>query len=167
MGSDQIRTTLVLNEKDRQLIRDSGKTVTGFFGELLSLYKAMSVNTWTEGSYVIGMDRFCLLNQRNLHQILGIAKTSHKEELGALVGRGFRESLALQESKADMDTLAERFNTILRWGRVCLQNNYKRIVLRDPIVPEVDFNKNLLENYFGVRLGVTDPNTYRQVFEVK
>lgn len=167
MKGYQIRTTVVLSEKDRQLIRDSGKTVTDFVGELIALYRGMSVSAWTDGSYVIGMDRFCLINQRNLHQILDNAKASNKKELGTVMGRGFRESLTLQEPKANMDALAERFNKTLRWGRICLQNNYKRIVLRDPIVPEVDFNKNLLENYFEVSLEVTDPNTYRQVFEVR
>ncbi len=166
MELDQIRTTIVLHEKDRQLIKDSGKTMTDFFTELLNLYRAMSVSTWADGSYVIGQDRFCLVNQRNLQQVVKSSRSSDKD-LGVIVGRGFRESLVLQESRVTMDMLAERFNKLLRWGRICLQNNYKRIVLRDPIIPEVEFNRTFLESYFDVTLEVSDPNTYRQVFEVK
>ncbi len=167
MESDHIRTTVVLSEKDRQLIRASGKTMTDFFGELLLLYKDLSVNTWTDGSYVIGMDRFCLMNQRNLQRILSSCRTSDKKELGSAIGTGFRESLVMEESRISMDELVERFNKMLRWGRICSQNTHRRIVLRDPIVPDVDFNKSFLEHYFGVSLEVADPNTYRQVFEVK
>ena len=80
-----IRTTLVINSEDRELIKGSGKTISDFFTELLNLYKNMTIDNWTDGSYIIGFDRYCLINKTCLNQILNNFKTDKK--VGEIIGR--------------------------------------------------------------------------------
>jgi len=162
-----VRTTIVFTNEDRELIKASGKTINDFFSDLLQLYKKMSINNWADGSYIVNEDRYCFINQRNLNQLIKNSKIDDIQEIGRIIGNGFRESLLPQNPNLTMEDLAEHLEKILRWGRICLQNNNQRIVLRDPIISNADFNKNLLESFFAIRLEVSDPNAFRQVFELK
>lgn len=163
--NSSFRTTILLDNEDRELIKKSGKTISDFFADLMIIFKRMSINNWTDGLYMID-DRFCLINQRNINQFIN-KSNEDLQNMGRIIGKGFRETIVLENPEITIKTLSDHLNKLLRWGRVCIQNNNKRIVFREPIIPKVEFNRGFLESFFNMNLEVSDPNEYRQVFEVK
>ena len=169
-GAEKVKTTLFLSEEDRETVRRSGKTVEHFFGELMRLYRLLTMDRWSEGSFYHGYIRVCFLRAETLNYLL---ENSKFEDLRS-VGREHGEKMLLAFKYAfdwevadpkNRERLTQTFNMRIGWGQVRL--NKHTVVVENPIFSKPDFLMGYLEALLNLDLELAEAYNDRHVFLIK
>jgi len=169
-GAEKVKTTLFLSEEDRETVRRSGKTVEHFFGELMSLYRLLTMDRWSEGVFYHGYIRVCFLRAENLNFLIENLKIEDLRSVGRKVGE---KTFPVAKHYLGWDSrdpknrqrFVQAFNMVLGWGR--LQSGDHMIVVEKPIINKPEFLMGYLEAVLNLDLEWVEAYPDRQVFLIK
>jgi hypothetical protein len=176
-GRSVRRTTIILDEEEREYIdslinegREPG--IKPLISKMLDVYRSMRIYDWKyPGEYYIGISRVAFLNVEFLDILLKYIPKEKWKEVGHKIGEITKVSL---EASVDIETTnRESWADVFKRLRIQGFGNFylkdKFVIIRTPIISNLDFWIGLLESLLGVNLEkrtVTPPLVFEVVTQI-
>jgi len=147
------RTTVILNDKDREflenLIKDGKEAgIKAFFTKMIDIYRNMYIHDWKyPGECYVGVSRVALFNQESSNILTEYVPKEHRYEAGKKIGEAYRTSFmtsfGLDSRKTESWNEVLKRLRILGYGEFIVKSGF--ITIRNPFINDADLLRGFLE----------------------